>query len=351
MAADTAESPEEQLRALQKEAAALRQRLEEERQKLNDVSLANVAERLEPITFPNLKPRRVLKGHQAKVLCCDWSPDRRRLVSSAQDGKLLLWDAFCASRDAAPALPTAWLMACAFAPTGRAVAAGGLDNKLTLVALDEQGGGTRRVVGTAPAYVAALAFPGTERQLLAAGGGGGAALWDTETGARLARWTAHAADALALDADAGAGRGDVFATGGADRTLRVWDARTPRAVAGFPEHGSDVAGVRFHPSGDAVASACDDAALRVFDLRADRELARLERESLLFGAASLDWSPSGRLLFAGYGDHTAAAWDALRATRVCVLCGHEHRVSRVRVSPDGTALATASWDATIRVWA
>lgn len=43
-----------------------------------------VAERLEPVNFPNLKLRRVLKGHQAKVLCSDWSPDKRHIVSSSQ---------------------------------------------------------------------------------------------------------------------------------------------------------------------------------------------------------------------------------------------------------------------------
>lgn len=47
-------------------------------------SVANVAERLEEVTFLNIKPRRLLKGNQAKMLCCDWSPDKRHIVSSSQ---------------------------------------------------------------------------------------------------------------------------------------------------------------------------------------------------------------------------------------------------------------------------
>lgn len=31
-----------------------------------------------------IKARRVLKGHQAKVLCADWSSDKRHIVSSSQ---------------------------------------------------------------------------------------------------------------------------------------------------------------------------------------------------------------------------------------------------------------------------
>lgn len=46
--------------------------------------MATVAERLEIINYMNIKPRRTLKGHQAKVLCSDWSPDKRHIVSSSQ---------------------------------------------------------------------------------------------------------------------------------------------------------------------------------------------------------------------------------------------------------------------------
>lgn len=48
------------------------------------VSVASVADRLEAINCINVKPRRILKGHQAKVLCSDWSPDKRHIVSSSQ---------------------------------------------------------------------------------------------------------------------------------------------------------------------------------------------------------------------------------------------------------------------------
>lgn len=46
--------------------------------------MAHVAERLDIINYMNIKPRRTLKGHQAKVLCSDWSPDKRHIVSSSQ---------------------------------------------------------------------------------------------------------------------------------------------------------------------------------------------------------------------------------------------------------------------------
>nr|CAD7396838.1 unnamed protein product [Timema cristinae] len=70
------ESKAETVEVLSKEAETLKAKLEEE--------LSTVAERLEVINYLNIKPRRVLKGHQAKVLCSDWSPDKRHIVSSSQ---------------------------------------------------------------------------------------------------------------------------------------------------------------------------------------------------------------------------------------------------------------------------
>lgn len=58
---------------------------------------------------------------------------------------------------------------------------------------------------------------------------------------------------------------------------------------------------------------------------------------------------SGRLLFAGYNDYTVNVWDTLKCVRVCLLYGHDNRVSCLQVSPDGTALSTGSWDCTLRV--
>ena len=77
-----------------------------------------VADTIEPIRDLNIKVRRSLKGHNAKVLCLDWSLDKRHLVSSSQDGKLIVWDAFTTNKEHAVTMPTTWVMACAYGPSG-----------------------------------------------------------------------------------------------------------------------------------------------------------------------------------------------------------------------------------------
>merc|ERR1712071_180924 len=46
-------------------------------------------------------------------------------------------------------------------------------------------------------------------------------------------------------------------------------------------------------SGEAIATGSDDATCRLFDLRADREVAVYTKESIIFGVNAVDFSVSG----------------------------------------------------------
>jgi len=41
-----------------------------------------------------------------------------------QDGKMIIWDAFTTNKEHAITMPTIWMMACAYAPSGNVVACG-----------------------------------------------------------------------------------------------------------------------------------------------------------------------------------------------------------------------------------
>uniref|UniRef100_A0A8B9SMS1 G protein subunit beta 5 n=3 Tax=Anatidae TaxID=8830 RepID=A0A8B9SMS1_ANAPL len=271
----------ETLASLKTEAESLKGKLEEERAKLHDVELHQVAERVEALGQFVMKTRRTLKGHGNKVLCMDWCKDKRRIVSSSQDGKVIVWDSF------------------------------------------------------------------TTNKILTASGDGTCALWDVESGQLLQSFHGHGADVLCLDL-APSETGNTFVSGGCDKKAMVWDMRSGQCIQSFETHDSDINSVRYYPSGDAFASGSDDATCRLYDLRADREVAIYSKESIIFGASSVDFSLSGRLLFAGYNDYTINVWDVLKGSRVSILFGHENRVSTLRVSPDGTAFCSGSWDHTLR---
>uniref|UniRef100_A0A8C5GHE9 Uncharacterized protein n=1 Tax=Gouania willdenowi TaxID=441366 RepID=A0A8C5GHE9_GOUWI len=345
----------ESLAHLKTESESLKTKLEEERAKLHDVELHQVAEKVEGLGQFVMKTRRTLKGHGNKVLCMDWCKDKRRIVSSSQDGKVIVWDAFTTNKEHAVTMPCTWVMACAYAPSGCAVACGGLDNKCSVYPLsldkNENLAAKKKSVAMHTNYLSACSFTNSDMQILTSSGDGTCALWDVESGQLLQSFHGHAADVLCLDL-APSETGNTFVSGGCDKKANVWDMRSGQCIQSFETHESDINSVRYYPSGDAFASGSDDATCRLYDLRADREVAIYSKESIIFGVSSVDFSLSGRLLFGGYNDYTINVWDVLKGTRVSILFGHENRVSTLRVSPDGTAFCTGSWDHTLRtdVW-
>uniref|UniRef100_A0AAY4CTI0 Uncharacterized protein n=1 Tax=Denticeps clupeoides TaxID=299321 RepID=A0AAY4CTI0_9TELE len=337
----------ESVASLKKESETLKAKLEEERGKLHDVELHQVAEKVETVAQLTIKTRRTLKGHGNKVLCMDWCKDKRRIVSSSQDGKVIVWDAFTTNKEHAVTMPCTWVMACAYAPSGCAVACGGLDNKCSVYPLsldkNENLSAKKKSVAMHTNYLSSCTFTNSDMQLLTSSGDGTCALWDVESGQLLQSFHGHSADVLSLDL-APSETGNTFVSGVTARLC------SPTSSPSRPTNVS-VCLCRYYPSGDAFASGSDDATCRLFDLRADREVAVYSKDSIIFGASSVDFSLSGRLLFAGYNDYTINVWDVLKGSRVSILFGHENRVSTVRVSPDGTAFCSGSWDNTLRIWA
>ena len=60
-------------------------------------------------------------------------------------------------------------------------------------------------------------------------------------------------------------------------------------------------------------------------------------------------SKQGRIVFAGYDDNKIIAWDTMTGGKL-KDADHENRVSCVGVSSNGHALATGSWDMSLKIW-
>ena len=148
---------------------------------------------------------------------------------------------------------------------------------------------------------------------------------------------------------------NIFVSGSCDGSAKLWDIRQNKCVATFTGHEGDINAVSFFPNGNDFATGSDDCTCRLFDLRAAREIVTYSDDNVREGVSSVSFSKSGRVLFAAYEDKKIIAWDTLKGTTLQIIeglpNGHDNRVSCLAVSPDGHALASGSWDMTLKIFA
>lgn len=80
-----------------------------------------------------------------------------------------------------------------------------------------------------------------------------------------------------------------------------------------------------------------------------------KNDGIVSSVTSVAFSHSGRILFSGYeNENSPIAWDVVAPEENMIArlaSKHTRKISSLGVSAKGHALASASWDNTIRIWA
>jgi len=333
-----------------KAADKMTEELSKIRDELNDSSFkAEVGDIPSKTNFP-LKVRRNLRGHLAKIYALHWSSDGNHIVSASQDGKLLIWDAMTSNKTHAIPMKSAWVMTCAYSPSGDFVACGGLDNVCTVYNLRSNQVPIRaqRELSAHVGYLSCCRFF-DDKYILTSSGDATCILWDVESAAKVMEFNDHDGDVMSISLLPS--EPNTFISGACDATAKYWDRRTGRCLQTFTGHSTDINSTCLFPNGQAFGTGSDDGSCRLFDIRSDRVMNSFTHDSIKCGVTSVGFSKSGRYLFAGYDNFDCNVWDSLKGEKVATLKGHQDRVSCLGVTQDGYALATGSWDNFLRVWA
>lgn len=272
----------------------------------------------------------------------DWSPEGDRLPVFGEDCAPAIYDAESgATLVTLESQPDQTFLSASWSPDGTSLVTGSQDR---IARIWDASSGVKRLdlIGHSHS-IEEVAWAPTGDRIATASRDMFVKIWDSESGEVERTLSDHISTVQGVSWSPD---GQKIVSGGNDNAAYVWDAITGIILLRLSGHKDGVIDVAWSPDGRFIATLSWDQTARVWDAVSGTELFRINTSPYL-DPNSISWSPIGdQLLIAG--QHYHQVWDFNDLSPLMI--GHSDTLQDAQWSPDGQLVATASMDATLRLW-
>ncbi len=145
-------------------------------------------------------------------------------------------------------------------------------------------------------------------------------------------------------------KGNLLATGGEDKTIRLWDSETGKLKWALTGHKASIRGLAFPiENSQTLFSGGEDQSVKLWDIisgKCNRSI-----QGYTNPIWSISFSPKEALLVSGGEDRIVRLWDVATDNKSYrELKRHQHLVRTLAFNTEGTLLASGSYDGTVVVF-
>lgn len=140
--------------------------------------------------------------------------------------------------------------------------------------------------------------------------------------------------------------GGTLASGGDDKTIRLWETRTGTEILNIPS--GKIHALAFSMDGKILASINNAFSVQLWDVATGSELTSIEGQND-YGNV-LGFSTDSKVLACGSRDGTIRLWDVATGNKLSTLKGHVDWVNALVFSSDGKTLVSGGQDGAIFLW-
>ena len=282
-----------------------------------------------------------LKGHNGAITGVAFGGNGKWIVSAGADGTVKVWST--ASRTLVRTLELDAGPATAIAAEGQRAVSGHRDGSVVL--WDLETGDKLASYKRTDASIWSVTFAGDPERFAASSHDWTVMLFDARTRAgpvHVLEGHDSAVQALAYSPAT-----HLLASGGADRTVKLWNPGTYGLIRTYRGHNDALTAVSIAPDGRVLASASLDGAIRLWSTSSNRTYRVLRGHRGRITA--LAFSPDGQLLVSAGDEGVVKLWEFRRGRSARSLHGHTGEVRGLSFAPDGR-LASAGSDGIVRLW-